>query len=584
MFKRKIIIILLGYVLGIIVELYFKKGIALIVLVSSFCICLIKYTKLSRKSILRRREFGNIKRFIKYLKLVLNLKIVCIFIISFLIGVIYTKYLNNKYDNLYVGLETCEFIGIIQSDAKEKEYSTQYKIKIQSINGNDKYKNTNLYLNVSNNLKKLQYGDLICFKGEYIEAESQKNYGGFNYKEYLKTLKIYGTVKCNNEDIELCDKNKADFISLKMNNLANKIKENTYKLFEKEEANLLIGILIGDTSKIDEELENDFRNSSLLHILAVSGTHINYIIFSLVYLNNKLKISKKIGRIITIIVLILFMFLVGFSASVVRAVIMGIIIMLSKLFYRKLDITNSISFSALILLIINPFNIINAGFLLSYGGTIGIVSLSSNIKRIFIKENQKEALITVKKRYLDNLIKSIKEILIITVSAQIVIMPILAHMFNTISLTFFISNLIASPLMGVITILGFITIFISFVSITISKVLALLLNIPLKFLIFLADFFGSMKISKIYIITIPMFIFIIYYAIVYIFNYYIYLKHKKLGKREMRVLFWYESIKYILKKNCTKILIVCTIIFITYNVFLNLTRKFNINFIDVGQR
>ena len=79
------------------------------------------------------------------------------------------------------------------------------------------------------------------------------------------------------------------------------------------------------------------------------------------------------------------MFLVGFSPSVVRAVIIGITIILAQLFYRKLDIINSISFSALVLLLINPFNIINAGFLLSFGGTIGIVSFSANINKMLQK-------------------------------------------------------------------------------------------------------------------------------------------------------------------------------------------------------
>lgn len=93
-----------------------------------------------------------------------------------------------------------------------------------------------------------------------------------------------------------------------------------------------------------------------------------------------------------------------------------------------------------------------------------------------------------------------------------------------------------------------------------------------------------MKISKIYVITIPIIIFIIYYAIVYILNYYIYLKHKKLEKREKKVLLWYESVKCILKKNYKKLLAILIIILISFNLYSNITRKFRIHFIDVGQR
>lgn len=521
MLKRKLTLILLGYIIGIIMELYFKKGIALFIFSILLFVVIIKYVKLARNSFLSHKMIYTIKRVQKYLKIFLNIKIFCVFICVFIIGVVYTKYLNYRYDNLYSKINEANFIGIIKSNPEEKEYYTRYKINVQSINGDNKYKNTNLYLLVNRESQKFEYGDLVSFKGEFNEPQGQRNYGGFNYKEYLKTLKIYGTVKSDNEEIELCDKNRANLISLKMNNLSNKIKENVYKLFEKEQANLLIGILIGDTRKIDEELENDFRNSSLLHILAVSGTHINYIILSLVYLNNKFKINKKLGRIITIIVLVLFMFLVGFSASVVRAVIMGITIIVAQLFYRKLDIINSISFSALVLLLINPFNIINTGFLLSYGGTIGIVTLSKNINEICLNKNKQSSLISKEKIIINKLNVSIKEILIITISAQIIIMPITLRLFNTISLTFFISNLLASPIMGFVTIFGFITIFISFISISIAKILAFPLNIMIKFLIFIAEFFGNMKISKIYVVTIHMIWIVIYYICVYVVNYYI---------------------------------------------------------------
>lgn len=567
-------------------ELYFEKGIAPFVIFIFLLMLILKYIKLSRRSFLSQKQYKHIKRVVRYLKVVLNLKIICIIACSFIIGVIYTKCLNYRYENLYLGIKDGKFVAIVQSNPEEKEYNTKYKISVQTINGDVKYKNTKLYLLVSKESQKFEYGDLITFNGEFTQPQTQKNYGGFSYKGYLKTLKIHGTVKCNNK-VELCDKNKANFLILKMNNLSNKIKENAYKLFKEKEVNLLIGILIGDTSKIDEELENDFRNSSLLHILAVSGTHVNYIIIGLVYLNNKLGINKKIGRVITIIILVLFMFLVGFSASVVRAVIMGITILVAQLFYRKLDIINSISFSALILLLINPFNITNTGFLLSYGGTIGIVTLSNNLNKILTKPKKETSLILKEKEYISKLIKGIKEILIITISAQIIIMPIILKMFNTLSLTFFISNLLASPIMGFVTILGFITVFTWFISIQIAEILAIPVNIMIKFLIFIAKFFGSMKISKIYVATIPMIYIVIYYICVYTINYFLYIKNNSVGAGVLDSPFLQRITKKlmnILKKNYKKIIICLILILMSINIFLKIKREFVVHFIDVSQR
>jgi len=188
---------------------------------------------------------------------------------------------------------------------------------------------------------------------------------------------------------------------------------------------------------------------------------------------------------------------------------------------------------------------------------------------------------------MNKFIKTIKEILIITISAQIIIMPIIMSMFNTISLTFFISNLLASPIMGVVTILGFITFFISFLSISISKALAFPLNTMIKFLIFISDFFGSMKISKIYVITIPVIFIILYYVCVYIINYFLHIKYKNVGAGVLDSPFLQiitKKIICLLKKNYKKLLIYLILMITIFNTVSRLNRKFTIHFIDVSQR
>ena len=97
------------------------------------------------------------------------------------------KKLKYLYDNLYKGIENLEVTGIVVSNKVEKEYYNRYKIKV--LDG--KFKNTYLYINSK---EELEYGDNIDVNGEFIEPSKARNYKGFDYKEYLKTLKIYGTI------------------------------------------------------------------------------------------------------------------------------------------------------------------------------------------------------------------------------------------------------------------------------------------------------------------------------------------------------------------------------------------------------
>ena len=92
-------------------------------------------------------------------------------------------------------------------------------------------------------------------------------------------------------------------------------------------------------------------------MLAVSGAHTSYVILGIGYILNKSKISKKWVYIVTILMLIIFMFITNFTPSVIRACLMGSLAIGAKIFYRKSDIITSISLSLLITLIINPFEI-----------------------------------------------------------------------------------------------------------------------------------------------------------------------------------------------------------------------------------
>src|SRR5699024_9905270 len=148
----------------------------------------------------------------KYKKYIGLLSIITITII---ISVLRVSFLENKYDTLYKDVidKEVKAVGIITSSIKETEYRYSVTVKILSIDEKTKYKNTkiNLSLKKSDNDNLLEFGNKIFFTGTFSEGETRRNYKGFNYKEYLRSQEIYGSIDVTS--LKVIEKNQINIIS-----------------------------------------------------------------------------------------------------------------------------------------------------------------------------------------------------------------------------------------------------------------------------------------------------------------------------------------------------------------------------------
>lgn len=479
-----------------------------------------------------------------------------------LIGNTQVLYLKNKYLEIYKDDKSIiSATAVVIKGPSEGEYNYKYTVKART----GKYKNKKfiVYINKKNK-KLLEYGDLIEIKGEYYAPEVARNYKGFDYSQYLKTLNIYGTIKV--EESKIINKNQLSPILISINNIKEKMIDNANRNMPKRTANLLLGILIGERDNIQEDIIESFRTANLSHILAVSGAHTSYIILGITYLISKSKTPKRIGYIITIINLLIFIIITGASYSVVRACIMAIVVIGAKICYRKENFFTSICISLIIILIQNPFAINDIGLKLSFMGTAGIVIFNKSITNFFIKLKIKQ---------------KIAEALSVTFSAQLMIMPITILNFNTISLTFFISNILASPLLGIIIIFGFISIFISSILNPISKILFLILHIFLELLILVSKVTEKIPGSSILVKTPNILFAIVYYILILFFNYFFVIKQNPTRRFHKKI------IKIITIKNIKNAFKVIAVVFLIMLLLTRIVRIINptlkIYFIDVGQ-
>lgn len=459
-----------------------------------------------------------------------NKKIIVI-LICLIISIGYVSILENKYSKIS-DMPIKEMVTIT-SDIQEKEYEKVCTAKIVKSN-----KKILINIKMSQNIPSIKYGDSLYIEGEFKQPEEARNYKGYNYKQYLKTKKIIGTVEL--EKAKILKSSNGSFI----HNIQKYIKDTINGTLTDEEGNLLLAILLGDKDKLSEDIQESFKTSNLSHMLAVSGAHVSYIILGLTYVLQNSIIGKKNEKIVCIIFLLFFMAITNFTPSVTRACIMAVLTLFSGIIYRKSDVYTNISVAALITLIFNPYNLLDLGFQLSYGGTIGII--------IFIKRIQE-------KKSNSKVINYIKQMALVSIYANIIIIPIMMYHFNTVSFTFIISNIMASPILGIIVITGFLFIIASITVKPLTRLIAIFIKPILSILIKISQICSKLPFSNILVVTPYMFNVISYYAI---------------------ILYCIKS----KKNNKCKIIICLLIVLILINFIIYIfPQKLRIFFIDVGQ-
>ena len=593
--KRPIVVIVIGYIIGIIWGLYFEFSIVLLYILITFLYAL-KICFRSKKH--KKFQILSSYRYIRYIKLILTKQVIVLIIISSIISNTILIFQENQYKNLYPE-ESIMVEGIIISNQEEREYKNRYKVNVLTVNSSNKYHFTQIYIDVKKDVQ-LEYGDKVILQGEFRKGNEQRNTGGFDYQLYLKSINIYGTL--NVESYETISSDNVNWIEKSINKIKLTITENIEKVLEKEEEQIVKGLILGDTTVLEEELKEKFQVANISHVLAVSGMHIIYIIMGIEMLLKKL-LGKRNVRYVVITGLIFYMSITGFTSSIVRAGIMGIMNVVAFLVYRKNDIWTSMAISLEIILIQNPYAITGVGLQLSYLGTIGIILFSKNIKQYldnikWIKNN-----IRIKRnKRISKIVKNLKDMISVTLSAQFMIFPIMLYHFNMIGIYFVITNILVSVIIGPIMFLSIIFIFVSFIHLQISQHISIFLSFGIKCLIQISNL-ANLPFSKIYVSTPSILGIIIYYIFIFSSNQiYIIYTNKYLNSTKRRFKNLIALMKYklyeekkkirrmyqkILRERNVKALIVKTYKVIFLIIFLigicQFPKNLEIHFLDVGQ-
>ncbi len=157
--------------------------------------------------------------------------------------------------------------------------------------------------------------------------------------------------------------------------LQNRIRESLHDHMQSDAAGICQSVLLGDRSALSEATQRAFRNSGVYHLLAVSGLHLSVITGALLFLLRRMRCPRRLSSVLTMVGVLFFMMLCGFTPSVMRAGIMTLLMLAALLVYRRADGLNSLGAAALLMLVIDPFSAADIGMQLSFAASLGLLTL-----------------------------------------------------------------------------------------------------------------------------------------------------------------------------------------------------------------
>ncbi|MGG1877653.1 ComEC/Rec2 family competence protein [Paenibacillus cisolokensis] len=281
-----------------------------------------------------------------------------------------------------------------------------------------------------------QRGDTIWLQGELQQPGEARNFDGFDYRAYLRTEKIHWIVRMNGvsqAEVAAPKSWRPGHILRWNDSIRQRLGDKLDQLYDGVHAGFMKGLVIGNRDDLDPETFREFSRLGLTHILAISGMHVAVVTGCLLFILSAMKLTRETSLTVAMWLLPLYVLLTGASPSVVRAGMMGVIGLYAAKRRLLKDGLNILSAAALIMLVWNPYYLLNVSFQLSFIVTAGLMIFVPMMMRLFSK-----------------LPAWLAGSASVTVVAQLVSFPLTIYYFNQFSLLSVAANLVLVPLISMV--------------------------------------------------------------------------------------------------------------------------------------
>ena len=359
---------------------------------------------------------------------------------------VFTGMLNYQLSQRFNSLPSgkLKYTGIITAAPVAKENSIQTDCRILSLGKKNNETRINekvrLYLEPDTLLCTPNIGDSIFFTGRLDEIRNPGNPGEFDYARYMKYQGIHYSGYIKKTDYSL-GKNSGKF---KIRRLSAQIQDRLIAWFEKynirnNELAVLSALTAGNRNYLEQELRERYAAVGAMHILAVSGLHVGilYLFLILIFGNrNQKRYYKFIRTVVILTVIWMYAFITGLSSSVLRAALMFSLFIIGKNQERQVNSYNILAASALLILLITPFELFKVGFQFSYLAVLGIIYFQPKFEKlVFFRQGISDR---------------IWQLFTVSFAAQITTVPLSLYYFHQFPVYFWLTNILIIPLVWLI--------------------------------------------------------------------------------------------------------------------------------------
>jgi competence protein ComEC len=306
-----------------------------------------------------------------------------------------------------------------------------------------------IYFKEDTMCQSLGLGDLIIFRGNPDTIPAPSNPGMFSFSKYLENRKIYHQVFLGQDDWKRVGQVKVNTILLIAERCRNAFLE-TFRKFNivGQDFALVSALLLGDSEYLDAEIRQEFSYAGATHVLSVSGLHVGIVYIAadkLLFILKRNRKTRKLHTILTILFIWAYALLTGMSTSVTRAALMFSLVAAGKMFRRSSENYNILAVAAFLQLWLNPLEITQVGFQLSYLAVLGIFAFYQPVNELVQSNNR--------------IISWVWPIIAVSLAAQLATSSLSVYYFNMFPVYFLLTNLIVVPLSGIIIYLAMMLIF-----------------------------------------------------------------------------------------------------------------------------
>ena len=353
--------------------------------------------------------------------------------------------------------------GTIVEPPDYRDTYTNLRVEVEKVDtGDGDLTAHGLILVRASNNQTFEYGERIRLRGKLKTPPENED---FSYRDYLAAQHIHSYMSI--AEVTVLPGNGGNPIVAALYKIKARSLENIYRMFPDPESSLMAGILLGVDTGLTQELQQAFKNTGTAHIIAISGFNIS-IIAGIFFAFFSRILGDRRGAVVAILVIIIYTFIVGADAAVVRAAAMGSLALFARQVGRRQTALNTLLAVAMVMCLWNPLYVWDVGFQLSFFATLGLIlyatPFSDFANRIITKYFPSSTA--------EKAAELFSEFVLLTLAAQLTTIPIMAYHFQRISLVSFLANPFILPAQPAVMIIGGLAVLLSLVWFPLGQLVA----------------------------------------------------------------------------------------------------------------